>query len=453
MRKILLLVLMVSLLQVPSYQESVAADLNLEDCRKMGNNSPGEVTRFEDGGHIQDWSNFLKPQGKIKTLVIPIDFPDAPHVTSIDTIKSFGAKISKEFTRLSSSKVSLEMTTIEWVRMPRDGKYYLSANWTQKINDALDAANPVVDFSKYDLVLIKVDEKNSPIDSAGALPMWSEHLGDGIKVLRGAFLGNDFWTRNGQGVQVAVHEIGHVFGLADLYQQNLDGRFPVGIYDLMSTFRLQYELNLLGWNKWKMGWVDESELKCISNATSSLLNFSIEKSMWAPVFIPFEDKVIGIELWSDTNQAKDVFALVYEVTPKTYVWASYKEPGKVSPVQLLKPMNTKTGSGDPIMNLDSSFSPGDFTEIHNLKIKFIGKGKDNFYVSVTPLGQEEIVMPGLGLDKSSIPNLEKSSEANTGGIASKAVGSKKTFFCTKGKITKKFTGFKAKCPAGYKVKK
>ncbi len=453
MRKILLLVLMVSLLQVPSYQESVAADLNLEDCRKMGNNSLGEVTRFEDGGHIQDWSNFLKPQGKIKTLVIPIDFPDAPHVTSIDTIKSFGAKISKEFTRLSSSKVSLEMTTIEWVRMPRDGKYYLSANWTQKINDALDAANPVVDFSKYDLVLIKVDEKNSPIDSAGALPMWSEHLGDGIKVLRGAFLGNDFWTRNGQGVQVAVHEIGHVFGLADLYQQNLDGRFPVGIYDLMSTFRLQYELNLLGWNKWKMGWVDESELKCISNATSSLLNFSIEKSMWAPVFIPFEDKVIGIELWSDTNQAKDVFALVYEVTPKTYVWASYKEPGKVSPVQLLKPVNTKTGSGDPIMNLDSSFSPGDFTEIHNLKIKFMGKGKDNFYVSVTPLGQEEIVMPGLGLDKSSIPNLEKSSEANTGGIASKAVGSKKTFFCTKGKITKKFTGFKAKCPAGYKVKK
>ncbi len=424
--------LLISLLQPNGYIAQAAGETTLEDCRKLGNNSTGVVTRFEDGGHIQDWSNFLKPQGKIKTLIIPIDFPDAPHVTSLNSIISFGEKVSQEFTKLSNAVVNLEIsTTSDWIRMPREGRHYLTANWTQKINDALDAANPEIDFSKYDLVLIKVDEKNSIIDSAGALPMWTENLSDGIKVLRGAFLGNDYWTRNGQGIQVAVHEIGHVFGLPDLYQRNSDGQFPVGIYDLMSTFRLQYELNLLAWNKWKLGWLDESKLKCVSINSPILLTFPTEKVKWNPVFIPHQDKVIGIELWSDSNFPGNVSALIYEVSPKTYVWASYKESGKVSPIQLLKPSTTiKMSTNEPELNLSAKFSPGDSTESYDLKFKFIGKGKNNFYVSVTPSGQVDM----------EIPTADRQSETI----------SKVKITCIKGKLVKTVTAVKPVCPKGFK---
>jgi len=432
MRKAVLLVLVMTLLQPGGYTAQAAGETTLEDCRKLGNNKTGVVTRFEDGGHIQDWSNFLKPQGKIKTLIIPIDFSDAPHVTSLDSIITFGKKVSQEFVRLSNSMMNLEIsTTSGWIRMPREGSYYLTANWTQKINDALDAANPDIDFSKYDLVLIKVDEKNSPIDSAGALPMWSEHLGDGIKVLRGAFLGNDYWTRNGQGIQVAVHEISHVFGLADLYQQNSDGQFPVGIYDLMSTFRLQYELNLLAWSKWKLGWLDESKLKCVSITSPILLTFPTEKIKWNPIFIPYQDKVIGIELWSNINYPNNVSTLIYEISPKTYVWTSSGESGKVSPIQLLKPSTaTKIPATDPELNLSAKFSPGEFIGIYGLKFKFIGKGKNNFYISVTPSGQVEMEIPTTDRQIETISKVKIS--------------------CIKGKLVKTVTAVKPVCPSGYK---
>jgi len=114
-----------TLLQPGGYIAQAAGETTLEDCRKLGNNKTGVVTRFEDGGHIQDWSNFLKPQGKIKTLIIPIDFSDAPHVTSLDSIITFGKKVSQEFVRLSNSMMNLEIsTTSGCIRMPREGSYY-----------------------------------------------------------------------------------------------------------------------------------------------------------------------------------------------------------------------------------------------------------------------------------------------------------------------------------------
>lgn len=432
MQRAIFIVLAIILLQPVGYSAQASSEDTLKDCRKFGNNTLGEVTRFEDGGHIQDWSNFLKPKGTIKTLIIPIDFPDAPHVTNLEAIVTFGSKVSQEFTRLSNSMVNLKIsTTTGWVRMPREGKYYLTANWWEKINDTLDATNPDIDFSKYDLVLIKVDEKNSPIDGAGALPMWNEHLGDGIKVLRGAFLGNDYWTKIGQGVQVAVHEIGHVFGLPDLYHRNPDGSFPVGIYDLMSSFRLQFGLNLLGWNKWKLGWLDENKLKCISLAAPILLKFQSEKLKWNPVFIPYQNKVIGIELWSDDKFPSEVFALIYEVSPKTYVWASGRESGKISPIQLLKPWNTNRGfESDPILNLGARFLPGDFTESYGQKFRFLGKGQNNFYISITPLGQAEQEIPFEDRAKNTISKIQ--------------------IVCKKGKSVKKIISINPKCPSGYK---
>jgi M6 family metalloprotease-like protein len=450
------MLLVMILLHSSVYTAHTAGETTLEDCRKPGNNSLGTATRFEDGGHIQDWSNFLKPKGKIKTLIIPIDFSDAPHASSLDSILTFGNKVSQEFERLSDSIMSLEITTTtSWIRMPREGKYYLTAIWTQKINDALDAANPSVDFSKYDLVLIKVDEKNSPIDSAGALPMWGENLGDGIKVLRGAFLGNDFWTKNGQGIQVAVHEIAHVFGLADLYQQNSDGQFSVGIFDLMSTFRPQYGLNLLGWNKWKLGWLDESKLKCVSNTSPMLLTFPLDKQKWNPVFMPYQDKVIGIELWSDVNSPESVSALFYEVSPKTYVWASNRESGKISPIQMLRPTTAARDSKvDSVLNLSAKFASGEFVENYGQKFRFVGKGKNNFYISITPLGKTELEIPSVDLQTpiatptatptaSPVPVVTKSATTNK----------KTTITCVKGKLIKKVMAVKPKCPSGYKVKK
>jgi M6 family metalloprotease-like protein len=449
MRKFSIIWLLLTFLLVP--QSAKASNpsniLNLDECRKYGNNSKESPTRFEDGGHIQDWSNFLKPQGKIRTLIIPIDFSDAPNQTSLESIQVFGDQVDQEFTKLSNSRLDLEITVAtEWFRMPQEARFYLAANWTQKINDALDVSNTKIDFSKFDLILIKVDEKNSPIDSAGALPMWKEHLYDGVDVVRGAFLGNDYWTRNGQGVQVAVHEITHVFGLPDFYQQNPDGLFPVGIFDLMSTFRLQFNLNLLGWNKWKLGWLDESNLKCISPTIPELLVYPKVSSERSSVFIPLQDKVLGIELWSDSKYSDKTYALIYEVSPKTYVWASNKDSGKVSPIQLIKPNGTKSQNGvAPELNLAAMFNTGDFIEKYGLTIRFLGSGSDGFYVSVTPIGSKELQIP-----KQDMPMGGKSSREDV--LKARDLPRKTTLICYKDKSIKKVSTINPKCPPGFKKK-
>jgi M6 family metalloprotease-like protein len=449
MKKFLIVIFLITFSLIPQGAKASNSSnlLSLDECRKYGNNSKGSTTRFEDGGHIQDWSNFLKPQGKIRTLIIPIDFSDAPHQTTLEAIQVFGDQVDQEFTKLSNSKLDLEITVAtEWFRMPQEGRFYLAANWTQKINDALDVSNAKIDFSKFDLILIKVDEKNSPIDSTGALPMWKEHLYDGIDVVRGAFLGNDYWTRNGQGVQVAVHEITHVFGLPDFYQQNPDGLFPVGIFDLMSTFRLQFNLNLLGWNKWKLGWLDESKLKCISTTLPELLVYPNVSSERSPVFIPMQDKLLGIELWSDSKFSDKTYGLIYEVSPKTYVWASNKESGKVSPIQLIKPKDAKSQNGvAPELNLAAMFNTGDFIEKYGLTIRFLGSGPDGFYLSVTPSGLKELQIPKQEVSMDGKSSREEVSKT-------KNLPRKTTLICYKGKSIKKVSTLNPKCPAGFKKK-
>lgn len=166
--------------------------LPISSCKALGNNLNGQSIRYEDSGHIEDWSNFLKPIGTIRTLVLPVDFSDVPAQSSISSIESRMAEVQGEISRLSKKKATLEITVHgSWIRMPQSAQSYMSGSWTTKINDALRTSEPLYDFKNFDLVLIKTDELNKVINVAGALPMWSEYKPDGVKVIRGAYLGTD----------------------------------------------------------------------------------------------------------------------------------------------------------------------------------------------------------------------------------------------------------------------
>ena len=63
-----------------------------------------------------------------------------------------------------------------------------------------------------------------------------------------------------------VHEAGHLFGLPDNYDFSLpfaEGTRNLGRWDPMSnTGSLSH---FLGWVKWKLGWLDGSQLRCSSS--------------------------------------------------------------------------------------------------------------------------------------------------------------------------------------------
>lgn len=68
------------------------------------------------------------------------------------------------------------------------------------------------------------------------------------------------------GYRVLPHENGHVFGLPDLY--TMEGGGSVGHWDIMSE-DWGADNDLLGWHKWKLGWLDNSQISCAARSGSS----------------------------------------------------------------------------------------------------------------------------------------------------------------------------------------
>lgn len=69
-----------------------------------------------------------------------------------------------------------------------------------------------------------------------------------------------------------------------------------------------------------------------------------------------------------------VSTLIHEVSTKTYVWASCKEFGEVSPIRLLKTTTAKKiHTADPEIYLSTKSLPRDFIESYGLNLKCIRK--------------------------------------------------------------------------------
>ena len=363
--------LLVFSLVPPGENSQAQADfgrLAAEECKLYGNNSLEDPIRYEDSGHVEDWSKFANPIGSISTLVIPVDFSDVPALTALSVVERQMKEVSETLYALSHGQADIKMTVMDhWVRLPLTAKQYMETpDWYKKIYDSYVAASPSVDLQAYDLVLIKTDEKNLVVNVAGALPMRDQLLPSGERVPRGAFLGTDYWTAIGQGKQVAIHEIMHVFGLPDLYMPNDDGQKPVGIYDLMSSFRLEYKERIIGWHKWKLGWIRDSQVNCYSASISLNLTFGVSEEPRIDVVRLSSQKVLVIETYEDPYRPNRASLLAYVVNAKEFVWRSSGLFGVRSPVQVVIP--TQVRNQNP-QEWGKEFLPGYTATVENLKLE------------------------------------------------------------------------------------
>lgn len=443
---------------LPSNSFSAESVLNvpipIENCKKIGNNIPGAQTRYEDAGHILDWSKFLKPTGKLRTLIIPIDLPDARAKTSIAEITEFGRNVSSEMSRLSRGEMTLEIEVMpNWITLPKPSNFYVNGPWGMRISDSLYSANQSgANFSRFDLFIIKVDPRTSPLMGTGALPMWGGNLYDGVKVIRGAFLGLE-WTDVEEGIPVAIHEILHVFGLPDLYLVNPDGTYLSGRLDIMGRyiFPKPYTTNLLEWNRWTLGWSKEELLSCFDGTQPQLLSITLDDSESSSAFIDLGDSVLGVEVWQDNARGGQNTVVVYEISPKTYVWASGRESGKTNPIQIIRP--------NLVRNYEGTFFVKDSYLSERFKLRFIDVTDGYARVSFTPNGQTEVLIPQTDSELKAKQEAEAKAAAELKAkqeaevkAKPKVVKKKANITCVKGKAVKKVTAIKPKCPAGYKKK-
>jgi M6 family metalloprotease-like protein len=248
-------------------QGSAAAPVLPDDCAIAG---PEGFSEGPTGGE------FIRPTGQKKATMIMVDFEDVPAAGPAAERAAFFAGYGGRYLDLSSyGRYQLELEpTREWVRMPEPwssygiGRGISSEVMRAYVQDAVDAAVARgADFSGTDFVYVVADD-NVPARPTVSQANTFHGLRAGDHGLRAAALvfgragDSAIWQRGN-----FVHEANHLYGLPDLYNVNRGASVEfAGGWDTMSMAGIS---DLIGWHKWKFGWIQDDQVACVTNGTST----------------------------------------------------------------------------------------------------------------------------------------------------------------------------------------
>jgi M6 family metalloprotease-like protein len=276
----------------------------------------------------------LVATGAVKAVMVFVDFFDAPGEGSLDDIKQSIVGGAAEWFRKESYgrlQFTVETPVLQWRRMPEPAGAYaaIKRSWESHqayISTALKLFSAQeIDFSAYQIAYI-VAAKTPANDSRydGVLDN-SPTLSAGIEVetrsgtVRHAVtFGRDAYDR---GFRVLVHETGHLFGLPDLYLFHEDETgsilTPAGAWDIMCD--LDHGHHFLGWHKYKLGWLDESQLIYLNSGEATVTLTSLESAHGIKMIVlPSEhsSQLYVVEVaqpLGDDGQFRDKGLLLYAV--------------------------------------------------------------------------------------------------------------------------------------------
>ncbi|WP_329199029.1 MULTISPECIES: M6 family metalloprotease domain-containing protein [unclassified Streptomyces] len=261
-------VTLVSCLSAPTAVAAPTAAAAAGSPAAAGCALPGR-TGWTDEGHDTDRTRFQPATGTRRVLTLYVDFPNAPATDSTEPYTAQLAPAADWMGSASYGRLRLENTPLRrWVRMPADSTSYgfargLTFEAHEKyLRDAVTAADPYADFSRYDMVYVV------PTRTATAIPFSPTYLydpatpgvtADGSRLKWAVTFGQDMWH---WGHKVAAHESAHTFGLPDLYAFTGATHRYVGGWDVMGDIA-GHAPQYLGWHSWKLGWTRDDQVACL----------------------------------------------------------------------------------------------------------------------------------------------------------------------------------------------
>ncbi|MHC4211786.1 MAG: M6 family metalloprotease domain-containing protein, partial [Planctomycetota bacterium] len=247
----------------------------------------------------------VPPTGTVKNLVVLCMFSD--HAVGVDArdandydilFNQIGGDVNLAptgsvkdlYLENSYGTMTLESTVTAWVTLPNTESYYANnndgvgsypRNAQGMVEDALDLIDPVIDFSQFD------DDEDGYVDAIGfihsgygaetgggngtwiwshrwslwALPGGEWTSSEGVKVYD-YHTEPALWGTSGTNIVrfgVIAHEIGHFFGLPDLYDTDGSGE-GIGSWGMMANswgfdFTQLRPPHFSAWSKIELGWV------------------------------------------------------------------------------------------------------------------------------------------------------------------------------------------------------
>jgi M6 family metalloprotease-like protein len=222
---------------------------------------------------LDTWNTaYPRPTRPLDAVLVFLSFPDsAPFTTPAQLAADHFPATSRFFEQASYGRFALRPHALRrWIRMPHPSTAYaIRRDWNTArrsayLRDALAAADPAVDFSRYDIVYLVADPDAPGVDSDATkvVNLDTPLRADGTDIRRVVTV----FEKHPPDRLVLAHETGHVFDLPDLYHRPADGKGDwdtyVGDWDLMGS---QFALapDLFAWHKWRLGWLEQSQVVCV----------------------------------------------------------------------------------------------------------------------------------------------------------------------------------------------
>jgi M6 family metalloprotease-like protein len=213
----------------------------------------------------------------LPAVMIFVDFPDLRATESTAQLHNRLVPNARAwYAEASYGRATLDVTPVHrWFRMARGSRDYglqrvlTFEEHRDYVADAIAAADADVDFSRYRIVYV-VAARGSALQRSPAFhAMPGDGIPvDGVEVRHSATFGEDVRELfpPHYGSNVLVHETGHLLGLPDLYDASANDYSRVfrfaGDWDTMGS--TNSGAHFLAWHKWKLGWIDQTQLTCLS---------------------------------------------------------------------------------------------------------------------------------------------------------------------------------------------
>jgi hypothetical protein len=385
---------------------------------------------------------------KPKILVIPFKLKDNPNYifttqykrnyeAAASNIKSLSkGKSSPEFVLLQPVLTEFTNNTMNTLKTNQNSanqnKDESKSTWGF-VRKFIADNDDRIDFTGINAVILE-GSSNSPNSYMAEAMMMKEGPGDPyyrpIETGEGKIY-NAVLLDKHPGTDIITHETMHLYGLTDLYGST---KGP-GDLSLMDGGR---ERSLLTYEKWVLGWLQDTEVQCSDDQfKDSILRIVFDYSK--------DEQLLILKTLSETHYIIET-SMVDGVYKKLAFYSLNNE--KRPPIELF-------GSSYQALGLISTYAIG--TKLVSPDYTLLVSDINNFSLILDLVPDSLTQSPEFNsLVKESEVNRRKYQvqiEAKAKAAADKAAASKKTTItCTKGKLTKKVTAIKPKCPSGYKNK-
>ena len=221
--------------------------------------------------------------GGIKVIFIAVYFRDLNYTLDISGVRSLVDRMDSYYREASHGRAWLDADVAGWYRLDkplsyygRDGQMVDDPNFDGSIDswwllrDAVDAADPYVNFTRYDKLVV-VHAGYGQESSKNSNDIWSVAYIGGVwtrtrdgKSFYGGSIVPEMEAQGASPLGVACHELAHLLGLPDLYGRN--GESYVGRWGLMDRGLWNGDppgsspAYPTAWSRIKLEWIPEDKI-------------------------------------------------------------------------------------------------------------------------------------------------------------------------------------------------